>query len=146
MPGIFELKSASDLLAKLGRELERLRAQPNDSDHAFNFFVTAEHMLDWKYPGSVNRRHREAERKDPLLQLVSHIASGAKHFDNLSDHHRSVAVAGLIVRHPNPMMRRIFPDQLAVVAGGSAGEALGDSRITALVLAERVYAYWQQRA
>ena len=144
MAGIFDLKSPADLLAKLGRELERLRTAPNDVDHAFNFFVTAEHMLDWLHPGKPGKAQREAERKRPLLQLVSHLVSGAKHFDRLSAHHRSVASTGLMARHPNPMMQRIFPSELSVVAVGIAGEALGGSRITALALAEQVYAYWQQ--
>ena len=146
MSGIFELRSPADLLAKLGRELEHLRAEPNDSDHAFNFFVTAEHMLDWKYPGMANRVQREAERKTPLLQLVSHIASGAKHFDKLLDHHQSVATTGLAVRHPSPMMRRFLPDQLTVVVTHGAAEVLGTSRISVLALAEHVYAHWRARA
>jgi hypothetical protein len=29
-------------------------AAPKDSDAAFNFFVTAEHMLDWVYPKRSN--------------------------------------------------------------------------------------------
>jgi hypothetical protein len=58
MPGVFELRSPADLLAKLGRELERLRTAPNDVDHAFNFFVTAEHMLDWLHPGNKGKARR----------------------------------------------------------------------------------------
>ncbi len=142
MAGVFELKSDGDLLAKLGRELERLRAAPNDVDHAFNFFVTAEHMLDWRYPDDPCKRKNEREK--PLLQLVSHLANGAKHFDHLAKHHQSVASTGLMARHPNRMMQHIFPGELSVVAVGAAGEALGGSRITVLALAERVYAYWQQ--
>lgn len=144
MTGIFDLKSPADLLAKLRRELERLRAAPNDVDHAYNFFVTAEHMLDWMYPGSAGKQRRATERRKlPLLQLVSHIASGAKHFDHLGPHHQSVASTGLVAQHPSPMMQRIFPSELSIVAVGAAGESLGGSRITALALAEQVYAYWQ---
>jgi hypothetical protein len=144
--GIFDLKSPADLLAKLGRELERLRAAPNDADHAFNFFITAEHMLDWLHPGKAGRARRESERKkQPLLQLVSHLANGAKHFDRLSEHHQSAATTGRFVRPPiNPTMQRIFPPELTIVAGGPAGKALGGSRITALALAESVYEYWKQ--
>lgn len=28
-----------------------MRQDPVNVDHAFNFFTTAEHMLDWLYPG-----------------------------------------------------------------------------------------------
>ena len=63
-----------------------------DTYLAFNFFVTAEAMLDWIYPGYSNKKHREDEKrkKEVLLQITSHIASGAKHFTHLSNHHNSV--------------------------------------------------------
>ena len=144
MPGVFELRSPADLLAKLGRELERLRAAPNNVDHAFNFFVTAEHMLDWLYPGDEHKATRADLRKqEPLLQLVSHLASGAKHFYKLGPHHQSVATSGMFRRHPHFAMHRLIPDQLQVIAVGAAGEALGGSNISAMALAERVYAYWK---
>lgn len=145
MPGIFGLLTPTDLLAKLGRELDRLRAAPNDIDHAFNFFVTAEHMLDWTYPDPTGKAKRKSLREnEPLLQLVSHLASGAKHFDNLSEHHQSVIDTGIKHRHPSLMRQRMFPSQLCIIAGGDAGAALGGSKITALALAERVYGYWQK--
>ena len=144
MPGVFELRSPADLLAKLGRELERLRTAPNDVDHAFNFFVTAEHMLDWLHPGNKGKARRAEIRKaEPLLQLVSHLASGAKHFDYLSSHHQSVARSGMVRRHPSFKMRRMMPDQLQVQAVGAAGLAVGGSGIPVIELAERVYAYWK---
>ena len=63
LAGIFDLKTPKDLLEKLGRDLERLRAAPNDTDHAFNFFVTAEHMPDWLHPGNKGKRDRERKRQ-----------------------------------------------------------------------------------
>jgi hypothetical protein len=144
MTGIFDLRSPQDLLAKLGRELARLEAAPNDVDHAFNFFVTAEHMLDWRFPDPGGRAKRAAWRKrEPLLQLVSHIASGAKHFDGLQSQHQSLIDSGLKHRHPNPMMRRMMPSQLCVIAGGEVGQRLGGSRITAVNLAKIVHGFWQ---
>ena len=63
---MFGLISPRDLLGKLGRDLEALRRSPSDCDLAFNVFVIAEHMLDLLHP------------------------DGAKHFEQLSPHHRSV--------------------------------------------------------
>jgi len=92
MAGIFDLTRSSDLLQKLGRELGRLQAAPDDVDHAFNFFVTAEHLLDWLHPGDRGKYQRKHTRDaGPMLQVVSHIANGAKHFDRLKKHHQSVA-------------------------------------------------------
>jgi hypothetical protein len=62
MVGAFDLSTPRPLLAKLSRELDRLQAAPNDVDHAFNFFVTAEHMLDWLHPGHSGKA--KARRED----------------------------------------------------------------------------------
>ena len=53
----FNLRSANDLLAKSQRELERFKASistdasdlENQSDHAFNFVITAWHLTDWAW-------------------------------------------------------------------------------------------------
>jgi hypothetical protein len=44
MQGFFYLKTPEDLLHKLEREYEKVKQNPADVDHAFNFFVTAEHL------------------------------------------------------------------------------------------------------
>src|SRR5687768_13797633 len=80
MKGLVHLQSAHDLLAKLRHDYARLREAPNDPYVAYDFFATAEHLLDWVYPGSVGRATRMAERDShPILQVVSHLATGAKH-------------------------------------------------------------------
>jgi len=69
MAGMFELRAPKDLRAKLRREYERLKSDPNDPDTAWNFFVTAEHMLDWLFPGDKEAMRRERD-SDQLLQAV----------------------------------------------------------------------------
>ena len=86
--GIFDL-TFSDLLQKLGQEFGRLQAAPDNVDHAFNFFVTAEHLVDWLYPGDESRR-RSTRESEQILQVVWDIASGAKH-SVLKEYHQSVA-------------------------------------------------------
>ncbi len=143
MAGAFDLTTPRELLAKLGRELERLRAAPNDIDNAFNFFVTAEHLPDWLHPGNQGKARRKAIRDSELvLQVVSHLASGAKHFDHLNEHHQTAARSGVRHRHPNPMMRRIFTDVLGAQLTGDAVAALGTTWISALDLATLVHTYW----
>jgi hypothetical protein len=152
MIGAFHLKTPKDLFAKLGRELERLRRDPDDVDVAFNFFVTAESLLDWLHPGNAGRSAREAIRRSaPLLEVVSHLASGAKHFDQLAPHHKSVTNSGSRVgifgRQLSPDGGAIFRRQtmLAVELSGSAATALGPV-VSVLDLAERVYAHWKADA
>lgn len=150
MPGIFDLREPHQLLAKLERELQRLRANPDDVDHAFNFFTTAEHMLDWLYPGSVGKSTREKLRNsDPLLATVSHLATGAKHFDKLSLHHKSVLESDRKggIWAPGFWAKNFWAKgfwaepRLIITLSGTAVGTLG-AKITALKLAEQVYAYW----
>ena len=149
MSGVFGLISPKDLLGKLGRDLDALRRSPDNCDLAFNFFVTAEHMLDWIYPGSANRKVREDARNgDVLLQLVSHIANGAKHFDQLSAHHRSIGAYVLRswrlgVWRTGAWGTGTWSDGLTMVLAGDAAKAFG-KRVKALELAERTYAYWSE--
>jgi hypothetical protein len=145
MVGIFKLRTPRDLLAKLRREYERLRKKPTDTDTAFNFFVTAEHILDWLYPGKKNEAKRKAARKaEVLLQVVSHIASGAKHFDDLSGHHQSVQRSDFVIVEVwvPPVMDRPNENHIGIRLTGDAAAAFGDS-LTAVGLAQRVLAFWE---
>ena len=82
LDGLFSLRSPNDLLQKLESEFNRLqRADPGSTEAqyaAFDFFVTAEHLPDWvkhSSGGSLGEL-----RCYPEGALVSHVASGAKHF------------------------------------------------------------------
>ena len=93
--GFGNLQTPQDLVEKLRYDRSRMNADPNDSYAAFDFFVTADHILDWLYPDSpetpqksARQAHRDRER---LLQIASHIANGAKHFEALAPHHKSVS-------------------------------------------------------
>src|SRR5262245_61541692 len=148
MPGAFGLETPKDLLGKLGRELDKLRASPDDHDAAFNFFVTAEHMLDWLYPGNGNKATRERMRnEEPLLKAVSHLASSSKHFDQLAKHHQSVEMSGPV----GPFFGGRFfgggffgGDKQSITFRGEAAKSYGQSE-PALELAEEVFAFWKAR-
>ena len=78
--GYFDLQSASHLREKLQHDLAQLEEAPMDAYRAFNFFVTAEHILDWRLPGDANRAQRTAARKaETLLQIevVGRFKTGA---------------------------------------------------------------------
>lgn len=81
--GFGELKVPSDLLHKLRHDLERMKGLPQDQYAAFDFFVTAEHIVDWLHPNS--KADREALRSSTaLLRITSHIANGAKHHKSVT--------------------------------------------------------------
>ncbi|HUT92718.1 MAG TPA: hypothetical protein VMY37_24710 [Thermoguttaceae bacterium] len=91
MDGIFNLRCVHDLPGKLEQDLARLKDNPHDETAAIDFFVNAESLLDWLYPGHSNRQARESERSsNVLMQVTSHLATGAKHFRPKAKHHKSV--------------------------------------------------------
>jgi len=151
MPGAFGLTTPKDLLGKLNRELGKLRSSPNDSDIALNFFVTAEHMLDWLHPGNANRNVRESLRNgEPLLQVVSHLANSSKHFDKLAPHHKSIEQSGESGGYfgASYFGASYFGSgyfggrRLLIKFKGDAINHFGDS-LPVLEVAEKVYAFWQ---
>jgi hypothetical protein len=91
MSGLFSNTSPQWLLTKLERHLRTLEADPRDAATAFDFFVTAESLVDWLLPGRANKQaRRQLYDREPLLQVVSHLASGAKHYAVEAPHHKSV--------------------------------------------------------
>lgn len=91
LTGFFELRTADDPFAKLKRDSVRIQNNPLDVDAAFDFSVTTHHMLDWAYPGRGNsQKRKEIERDSRLLQVTSHLANGAKHFEATASRHKAV--------------------------------------------------------
>jgi hypothetical protein len=131
------------------RELDRLRTDPLDVDTAYNFFVTAWHLLDWVHPDPGGKEQRKAERDaSPLLQLCDHVANGAKHFQVTHKQHQSVV--DLEARPPLYPSESLYPSEGLYPSAGApmvhltdaASALLGTERMTAVELAERVREYW----
>lgn len=91
--GFSNLRTVSDLYRKLCRDRKRLSENINDSGCVFDFLVTALHMLDWLYPDDRKKRS-ELEKNEVLLQICSHVANGAKHFEATTKKHQSVKGIG----------------------------------------------------
>jgi hypothetical protein len=146
MRGLFQLQSPRDLLAKLRHDYERLQQTPNDAYVAFDFFVTAEHLLDWLYPGAGGRTQRTAERNSQIiLQVVSHLATGAKHMIPEDPRHTSVQhadVAPSTYGDAQYSTGVYGAGHLVVELEGAAASQLGGS-ITPFRLAAKVLEYWQ---
>lgn len=152
MKGFFQLVTAADLRSKLRYEYERLQKEPNPYQ-AFNFFVTAEHLLDWRYPGDARKPARTAARQgELLLQITSHLANGAKHFEIEAQHHDSVAGTGRVGGHfgarsfrANYFAALRTGGFLAVRLDGAAAATYGEW-ITVLDLAKKVLDYWDSQS
>jgi len=148
LKGFAPLQQPADLLAKLAHDFERIRAAPDDAYAAFDFFITAEHIVDWLFPDSPGMNQssaRKAKRESSeLLKITSHIANGAKHFHALAKQHDSVAElkqqsGGFDPRAFSP---RAFSPAAFTMHGLNV--RLENGRVVhVLTLAEDVLRYWQ---
>ena len=139
--GFFQLIGAADLFDKLQWEFENLVAHPGNAWHAFNFFVTAEHMADWK------KDCLSLKKTVPLLALCSHIANGGKHFKITDKKHKSVASAKHDgVFEPGVFEEGVFEESLQITLEPEAAKALGTATIDAVSLASMVLEFWRTHA
>jgi hypothetical protein len=92
MAGWFTFVGPRDLLAKLERERRAIQLDPLDADMALNLCMTGFHLY-WLLPGDANKTAWSALiDAEPLLQILEHVANGAKHFH--VDRHDAVLNAG----------------------------------------------------
>lgn len=147
--GFFQLNQPKDLLPKLEVDLRRVSDTPSDPCPAFDFFVTAEHILDWLHPGEDGKPMRTAARQnEPLLQVVSHIATGAKHMVPEAKHHLSVTDAeavGSVYGGEEYGKGAYGKGPLVIHLDQATAAKLGYSSITTLGFARHVLDYWKAR-
>ena len=84
------LQTAADLFRKLEHDYGRLREAPSDPYVAFDFFVTADAFVDWRWPGESLKSQRSGARSTEPMKTVNHLSSGAKHFLATNRRHDSV--------------------------------------------------------
>jgi hypothetical protein len=146
MKGFGQLDRPAHLLEKLRHDLARITSDPSDQYAAFDFFVTAEHMVDWVLPGFAQKQAQAGLRdSNPLLQVVSHIANGSKHFVAEARHHRHVqhVDAPPSAFQPSAFQSSAFQTgALYVTLEGTAAQAFGP-QLEVTDLAERVFRFWQ---
>jgi hypothetical protein len=154
MLGFFDKQTPEHLLRKLEREYVRWKADPLNTDLAWNFFVTAEHVPEWqartgpRLPKGFS--YKKFTKDIPLLRICSHLASGARHFRPRADQHTSVAstrrregwiepgwVSEDWIEH-EALMVDLTPAEQRKLRSASAS-------IEALAFAADVLAFWQQR-
>lgn len=151
MPKWFGLTTPCDLLRKLRSDLAAFDSKPTNAFLAFDFFVTAWHMLDWLYPGNTNKKRRDNLRNsEVILQVCDHLANGLKHFELNAKRHTAVSTArrggglfGADTFASRTFAARTFGrTRLIVRLTGDAAKALGTS-IDGITLARRVLDFWE---
>ena len=144
--GFGNLQTVADLFSKLEHDLGRMKASPEDIYTAIDYFVTAEHIIDWMYPDDKDACKRRDIRKNVrLLELVSHLANGSKHFQAIRPRHKSVEEVGESPGgfDPNAIDSRSFSVGSFQFVGLTI--KLDDGTyMHALQLAEDVYEYWKK--
>jgi hypothetical protein len=142
--GLGELKTPCDLVQKLEHDFRRLSEMPQDQYIAFDFFVTAEHIIDWIH--SKDREKREKLRGLPLLAVTSHIANGAKHFEVTAKHHQSVEDVEKSRYVKTGYVKEDYSDDsLFIHLSPMYQEYFGTSCIEVVTLAEKVLQYWRDK-
>ncbi len=144
--GFGELKKPTDLVKKLEFDLDRLKQAKNDQYVAFDFFVTAEHIVDWIHPA--DKAARKAIRESsPLLKIVSHIANGAKHFEATAAHHQSIDdVKKERYVQTGYIEDGYFDDPIIVRLTSNESAAFGKNEVNVVDLAEQVLTYWKAQS
>src|ERR1700730_8909407 len=142
--GFFELQSPQDLLRKLGHDSDRVKKSPMDSYAAFDLFVTAYHMLDWLHPGDSNKATRkQMESDNNILQVVSHLANGSKHFQVTRHHVVKENIIHEGAFDPNVFGSNAFDvGELRVELDGDAAREFGSST-GVLELAAKALRFWE---
>lgn len=138
------LQTPHDLLAKMEHDLARMKADPIEPYPAFDFFVAAEHMVDWRYPDDPAKQ-KETRSHDPC-RTVSHLASGAKHFEATAPRHKSVRSVERVADHEAAVWGTSPWDDTSWDYLGRPAliVTMADGReVEAIQLAELVLAYWR---
>ena len=66
------------MLSKAKRELRRLEIEEGNIDHAYNFFATAYHIVDY-LKGRLSQSEIDKILADPLIKLCADACNKAKH-------------------------------------------------------------------
>ena len=141
--GFGELKVPHDLLQKLEHDIKRLENSPQDQYAAFDFFVTAEHLVDWVHPENKNDRTK-LRSSSSLLRITSHIANGAKHFEAKAKHHNSVTgTEKFRVYEEGVYEPGCFYEPLLIHLEHDEAQELGLTEIDAVDLGHKVLDFWR---
>lgn len=143
------MRVPGSLLQKLIHDCERMKADPLSTYAAFDFFVTADHMLDWEFPNSIPGAREtkiELRRANQLLAICSHLGNGAKHFELSNPRHNSVQASELHqgAFHPAVFSSAFNVSHLVVWFSDEQAQSYGPT-MEAIQLASLAVKLWEER-
>jgi hypothetical protein len=149
-----ELRSPCDLLRKLEYDLARMTSASSDHYAAFDFFVTADSLVDWNWPEqpddqALDSQNREVRRKVRKLEIMpriaAHIANGGKHFV-VTRHNSITGVEKARIYAEGVLEERVFYEPVLVHLTSEEAGALGcATSVEAEFLASKLLEYWRSK-
>lgn len=148
--GFFDLRDPQSLLKKMRYDYDRMVASPLSTYAAFDFFVTANHIIDWIWPSSSSEQLKLERAAETIPRICEHLANDAKHFIVNRPH---VAVAGIAHSlEGDPFWEETVDSEISgsepglfIKLGPEEARELGLDSIAATQLALLVLAYWSRR-
>jgi hypothetical protein len=149
MAGLFDLVSVDDLCGKLEHDYQRVKENASDVFSAFDFVVTAWHLLEWRHPGNEGKNQRRTLLEhNPILAVCEHLCVSGKHYapsdpriDAVGASFRSSAWARGAWA-PGSWAKGVWRDELLIDLSGPAADAFGE-RLTMDRLADLVMEFWR---
>lgn len=154
--GIFQMKTAGQLLDKLIADYRRVGESPGDSAAWFNFIVTADHLPEWELAGDEAAAKRFREQHS-LLRVCHHLCINAKHFkarpkkpkpghlpfDPVASTHTATIVCS--DGGPPPRAPAREGEEFFLELSPQEAQELGTPELSALALAGKLVDFWQAR-
>jgi hypothetical protein len=144
--GFFDIRDPQALFKKLRYDYQRICAEPLNAFPVWDFFVTANHLVDWIWPSAGTAQHRQERAAETIPRICEHLANGAKHYIV----NRTHAAVAQIERTGEAFAgyrsdRTEDGDALLISIDAREATELGTTCITARELARRVLIYWGRR-
>ncbi len=154
--GFFDLRDPQTLFKKMRYDYDRMIAEPLNIYPVYDFFITANHLIDWIWPSAGRKQHQVEREAETIPRVCEHLANGAKHFI-LNRRHTAVSRIESIdsplvdldevLADPGMLDLATFDreDGLYVTLEPAEATELGAERLTAIELARQVLIYWGRR-
>jgi hypothetical protein len=144
--GIFALRTATDLFGQLERDLQRVKDNPADSYAAFDFFVTAFHLKEWKLGQKKPFKPELRQPEKATWQICRQLANGSKHFEADKTHESVKQTEPTGVFAPGAFAPTVFNvAHLVVRIEAEPAKHLGTDSIRVDDLAEKLVEFWKNR-
>lgn len=145
--GFFDLRDPQALFRKMRYDYGRMVADPLNVFPAWDFFVTANHLIDWIWPSAGSAQHRVERRWETIPRICEHLANGAKHFIVNREHSAVTEIERVSGAFDAGAFDSVAfeTEQLVVTLDTKEAIEFGTQQITATDLARRVLLYWGRR-